>query len=58
MAVLLAADPEAQEAAQFYQLACTNRGWPVKLFTDRQNAVDWLLGKNGSRALPAPTDQR
>jgi len=30
------------EDARFFETVCINRGWQVKLFTDRQEALDWL----------------
>ena len=29
--------------AQFYENVCVNRGWNVKVFTQRKPAIDWLL---------------
>jgi len=33
------------KALRFYETVCRNRGWLVKLFTDRQAAIDWLLNE-------------
>jgi hypothetical protein len=29
---------------QFYEDACRNRGWNVRLFTERERALEWLNG--------------
>lgn len=39
------ADPTAIKHFRFYENVCRNRGWPVKLFSDHQAALDWLLAK-------------
>jgi hypothetical protein len=39
--------PEAEpvmSAARFYETTCRNHGWNVRAFTQRQDAIDWLLG--------------
>lgn len=41
-AVVLPRLPAAQDRVEFWELACTNRGLRVKLFTDRASAIDWL----------------
>lgn len=33
------------EDAHFFETVCYNRGWQVKVFTDRQDAIDWLTSK-------------
>lgn len=35
----------ALKELKFYETVCRNRGWLVKLFSDRQAAVDWLLNE-------------
>jgi hypothetical protein len=42
IAVLIPTDPESRWIAEFYENASVNRGWHVKLFTDRNGAIDWL----------------
>jgi len=44
IAITLPANQEARAAAQFYETACLNRGWNVKLLPDRSAATQWLLG--------------
>jgi hypothetical protein len=47
VALIPPADEKAREAIHFYQTACVNRGWTVKLFADRQAAIGWLRGEAG-----------
>jgi hypothetical protein len=44
IAVIPPRRPEDQEAARFYETACFNRGWQVRLFPDRDDAIEWLKG--------------
>lgn len=39
--------PEGQirEDAKFYVTVCRNRGWNIRAFEDRREAVEWLLGE-------------
>ena len=48
IAVILSASASVQEAARFYETVCFNRGWNAKICSDRQSAMDWLLGKFNS----------
>ena len=42
---------EAREIARHYVNACLNRGWIVRTFEDRKNAIEWLTeNENGSTA--------
>jgi hypothetical protein len=34
--------PREREAAQFYEDACVNRGWQVRSFGSRDDALGWL----------------
>lgn len=34
---------QARKEIKFYETVCRNRGWLVKRFSDRQEAIDWLL---------------
>jgi hypothetical protein len=43
IAITLPRNQEARAAAQFYETACLNRGWNVKLHATRDAAVAWLL---------------
>ena len=40
--VLPTANAKVAEDARFHETVCLNRGWQVKVFTDRQEAIDWL----------------
>lgn len=42
-AVLLPRRPDAGEKVRFWETTCINRGFTVRLFDDRQAALDWLL---------------
>ena len=45
-AYLIAVIPPPTEAGKelgrFYETVCLNRGWPVKVCSTRQQAIDWL----------------
>ena len=40
--------PKDKKDAQFYETACLNRGWQVRLFPSRDDALEWLKGANSS----------
>ena len=40
--VFLPTSSTAKKAAEFYETVCRNRGWMVKVFSERQEAVNWL----------------
>lgn len=42
-AVLLPESDQAREDMRFYETASRNRGYDVRLFVDRQAAIDWLI---------------
>jgi hypothetical protein len=46
--VLIAVLPPTSEAGKgrvdFYETVCLNKGWTVRIFGERQEALDWLLG--------------
>lgn len=44
IAVVLPKRPKEQEDARFYETACVNRGWAVKLFPNRDEGIEWLTG--------------
>ena len=37
-----------KENAEFYEIACVNRGWLVKIFLNRNDAIEWLKGRDPS----------
>ena len=41
-AVLLGKSTPAADRLEFYETACRNRGYTVRLFSDRDEAVAWL----------------
>lgn len=34
--------PELYDVAEFFETVCVNRGWPVRRFSDREQAIRWL----------------
>jgi len=40
--------PKDKEAVEFYETACFNRGWRVRLFPSRVDAIGWLTGTDSS----------
>ena len=44
VAVVLPKRPKEQQDARFYETACVNRGWLVKLFPNRDEGIAWLTG--------------
>jgi hypothetical protein len=43
IALILPTAPQAREDVQFYETVCRNRGWFIKAFNGRQEAIDWLI---------------
>ena len=43
ISVVLPTPKKAREGALFFETVARNRGWPVKVFEEHQDAVDWLL---------------
>jgi hypothetical protein len=39
---------KAKEAAYFYETVCINRGWNVRLFPKRDDAIEWLTASEFS----------
>ena len=46
IAVVSARDPDAERLVSFFESSALSRGWRVRVFDDRQSAIDWLLSKN------------
>ena len=40
---------KAKEAAEFYKTVCINRGWSVRLFPERAEAIEWLMATDSSK---------
>ena len=45
--------PKDREDAQFFETACLNRGWQVRLFPCRVDAIEWLKGADFSNEANA-----
>lgn len=41
-AILIPSDQVVVENVKFYETACLNRGYNVRIFENRQEAIDWL----------------
>jgi hypothetical protein len=48
VAVVLPKRPKERKDAEFYETACVNRGWLVKLFPNRDEGIEWLTGTDSS----------
>lgn len=46
--IMPSVDTAAAEDVRFYETVCLNRGWQVKAFSERQEAINWLTNKNPS----------
>ena len=42
VAVILSSRAKERDAGLFYETVCQMRGWMVKVFQKRQEAIDWL----------------
>jgi hypothetical protein len=42
-AIILPGNQEAADLVRFWETTCANRGILVRIFDDRQRAVDWLV---------------
>jgi hypothetical protein len=42
-AILIPLLPAAQKEVEFYETACQNRGYNVKLFDNREAAIKWIV---------------
>ena len=42
VALIHAESPTTEQAIEFYELVCQNRGWMVEAFSDRDAAHEWL----------------
>ena len=56
MALLLPTSGQIREDVKFYETVFRNRGWAVKSFNKRQNAIDWLFQKHTSKIPDAGDD--
>ncbi|MGB5216856.1 MAG: hypothetical protein WBN66_01030 [Smithella sp.] len=42
LALVVQEGVKSQKDAKFYENACVNRGWHVRIFTQRNDAIEWL----------------
>lgn len=47
-ALVLPARPESADSVTFWETTCANRGLDVKVFAEREPALDWLLREQPS----------
>jgi hypothetical protein len=43
IAVVTPKSKEGIRFTKFYETVCVNRGWDVKIFDEREDAIEWLL---------------
>ena len=43
LAVLLSEDESLHEDFRFFESVCRNRGWYIRVFNKREDAIEWLL---------------
>jgi hypothetical protein len=55
-ALVVAPDLPDPGDAHFYEDACRNRGWDIRIFPDRTSALAWLESDPASGTLPASRD--
>jgi hypothetical protein len=48
-ALLLPMMQSPAEEVKFYEIACHNRGYKVKIFTEKQDALNWLRSSQSSQ---------
>lgn len=48
LALIVPKGGKGWEDARFYETTCRNRGWQVAVFSQRQEAMDWLTGQRPS----------
>ena len=46
LAVYVSESSKSVDVVRFYETACVNRGWMVKMFFARQDAVEWLTQRS------------
>ena len=45
IAVLVSEIEVNNEELDFYETICINRGWTIKIFIDKKEAIEWLLSE-------------
>lgn len=48
IAVVVPITSAAKQAARFYETVCVNRGWLVRSFPGRDEAIEWLAGQSSN----------
>ena len=48
LALILPTAPQPREDVQFFVTVCRNRGWYIKGFGKRQEAIEWLVSNRPS----------
>ena len=43
LALVIQNNPQSEQDAKFYENTCVNRGWRVRIFTKRNDAIEWLV---------------
>ena len=43
LALVVRNNAQSQQDAKFYENTCVNRGWRVRIFTKRNDAIAWLI---------------
>ena len=56
IALILPPTGKIREDVIFYETVCRNRGWAVKAFDDRSEAIEWLL-QGRTLNQPGPDDK-
>ncbi len=46
LALVVQKTTKSQKDGKFYENACVNRGWRVRVFTQRNDAIEWLKKQN------------
>ncbi len=50
LALVVPDNPKSLQDAKFYENTCVNRGWRVRVFTQRNDAIEWLKKQTISAA--------
>ena len=45
IALIAPRSESGRELADFYETVCFNRSWSARVFTDREAALEWLIGR-------------
>lgn len=50
LALVVPDNPDSLRDAKFYEDTCVNRGWRVRIFTQQNDAIEWLKKQKLNRA--------